>query len=158
MSSEEDRKRNDLIYKIIVDRYDLEWKRTNDLDTKASNVTGIAGILTALMAGISGFFQQAHYKWLFLIPLAFLIFSAISGLWAYWISSFDAINPNVLIEEYKETAETKILEDVSATMSKHTMHNFLVNQRKVRRIYGAFIFLVLAIGLFFAFAIMNSVM
>jgi hypothetical protein len=155
---EEDKKRNDLIYKIIVDRYDLEWKRTNDLDTKANNVTGFAGILATLIAGISEFFMQAHYRWLFLVPLTLLTFSAIFGLWAYWITSFDAINPDVLIQEYKNANETKLLEDVSATTSAHTMHNFLVNQRKVKRIYCAFFLLVLALGFFFVFAILNSIM
>lgn len=158
MSSEEENKRNKLIYEIIVDRYDLEWKRTNDLDTKASSVTGFAGILATLTAGISEFFPQAHYKVLFLIPLTLLIFSTISGLWAYWITSFDAINPDVLIQEYKDTTETEILVDVSATMSEHTMHNFILNQWKVRRIYGAFIFLASAIGLLFVFVIVNSIM
>jgi len=39
--------------------------------------------------------------------------------------------------------------------SEITMLNYSFNQRKVRRIYGAFILLVLAIGLFFAISIMN---
>ena len=41
MSSEEEEKRDKLICEFIVDRYNLEWKRTNDLDSKASSVTGM---------------------------------------------------------------------------------------------------------------------
>lgn len=61
MSQEEAHDRDKLIYEIIVDRYDQEWKRTNDLDSKASNVTGFAGLLATLTAGITEFFPQAHF-------------------------------------------------------------------------------------------------
>jgi hypothetical protein len=158
MSSEEEKKRDNLIYKIIVDRYNLEWKRTNDLDSKASSVMGFAGILATLTAGITEFFPQAHYEWLFLIPLTLFIFSAILGLLAYWITSFEAINPDALIKGYKDKTKTDILIAFTATTSKHTMRNYSLNQRKVWRIYGAFILLVLAIGLFFVFSILNLIM
>jgi len=158
MSVEEEQKRDKLIYEIIVDRYDQEWRRTNDLDSKASNVTGFAGLLATLTAGITEFFPQAHYEWLFLIPLTFFIVSAILGIWAYWITDFEAINPNALIQAYANRTKTEVLRAYTGTTSKHTMRNYSLNQRKARRIYGAFILLVLAIGLFFVFSIINILM
>ena len=158
MSSEEEKKRDELIYKIVVERYDLEWKRTNDLDSKASSVTGFAGLLATLTAGIAEFFPKAHYQWLFLIPLTLFILSAVFGLLAYWITSFEAINPDALIQGYGNRTEIEALRAFTATTSKHTMRNYSLNQRKVWRIYGAFILLVLAIGLFFVFAIINLIM
>jgi hypothetical protein len=156
--SEVEKQRNKLIYEIIVNRYDQEWKRTNDLDSKASNVTGFAGLLATLTAGITGFMPQANYEWLFLIPLTLLIISASLGLWAYWITSFQVVNPETLIKEYKDRTETEVLIAFTTTTSKHTLHNYSLNQRKVRRIYGAFILLVSAIIAFFVFSIINLIM
>ncbi|MFX0207421.1 MAG: hypothetical protein ACFFDT_15640 [Candidatus Hodarchaeota archaeon] len=155
MPSKEENKNDKLIYEIVVDRYNQEFKRTNDLDSKASNVTGFAGLLATLSAGITEFFPQTNYEWLFLIPLTLFIGSAIIGLWAYWITSFVAINPVALIERYKDSTETKTLRAFTATTSQHTMYNASLNQKKVWRMYGAFILLVLAIGLFFVFSIVN---
>jgi hypothetical protein len=82
ITSEEESKRDKLIYDVVNDRYDQEWKRTNDLDSKASNVTGFAGLLATLTGGVSEFFPQCTYEWLFLVPLTLFIASAILGLWA----------------------------------------------------------------------------
>jgi hypothetical protein len=149
------RKRDKLIYEVVINRYNQEWKRTNDLDSKASNVTGFAGLLATLMGGISEFFSRYIYEWLFLVPLMLFIASAIMGLGAYWIRSFEAINPEALIEGYSNRSKKELLVAVTATTSKHTMHNYSLNQRKVERIRFAFIFLVLAIGLFFVFIVIN---
>jgi hypothetical protein len=158
MDSQEESKRDKLIYEVVIDRYNQEWKRTNDLDSKASNVTGFAGLLATLTGGISEFFSPCIYEWLFLVPLTLFIASAMLGLWAYWITSFEAINPEALIDGYSNRTKKELLVAVTATTSKHTMHNYSLNQRKVKRIYGAFILLVLAIVLFFVFALINLLM
>jgi len=158
MDSQEESKRDKLIYEVVIDRYAQEWRRTNDLDSKASNVTGFAGLLATLTGGVSEFFSQCTYEWLFLVPLTLFIASAIMGLWAYWITSFEAINPEALIDGYSNRTKKELLVAVTATTSKHTMHNYMLNQRKVKRIYGAFILLVLAIVLFFVFAVVNLLM
>jgi len=155
MSSEDEEKRDKLIYEIIVDRYNLEWKRTNDLDSKASSVTGFAGLLATLTAGIAKLFPESPYSFLLFVPLTVFILSAVSGLWAYWITDFIAINPDTLIQEYAEKTKTEVLRTFVATTSEITMLNYSFNQRKVRRIYGAFILLVVAIGLFFAISIIS---
>ena len=152
MSSEEE-KRDKLIDEIIVDRYNLEWKRTNDLDSKASSVTGFAGLLATLTAGITEFFPDSPYKYLLFIPLAIFILSAVFGLLAYWIMSWEAIDPEALIQRYADRTKTEVLRMFVATTSEMTILNFLNNQRKVKWIYRAFIMLVLAIVLFFVFSI-----
>jgi len=155
MSSEEEKKRDELIYKIIIDRYDQEWKRTNDIDSKASSVTGFAGLLATLTAGISELLPQIHYRFLFLIPLVIFILSAVFGLLAYWVRNFGAIHPDALIHEYSDKTETEVLRRYVATTSLLTMNNFEYNKGKARWLNVAFSLLVLAIGLFFVIAIVN---
>jgi hypothetical protein len=159
MSSEEERSRDKLIYEIIVDRFEQEWKRTDDLDSKASNVTGFAGLLATLSggitAGITEILPQMHYKYLFVIPLIVFVLSAVFGLLAYWLTSFSAIDPDALIREYANKTETQVLRTFVATTSMLTMDNFQRNQRKVRWLYVALLLLVLAIGLFFVITIVN---
>ena len=158
MSSKEERSRDKLIYEIIVDRYYLEWKKTTDLDSKASNVTGFAGLLATLTAGIAEFFPHAHYESLFAVPLALFILSALLGLWAYWITDFVALNPDAMIQRYSDRTEREVLRTYTATASQYTIFNNSLNQRKVRRIYGAFTMLVSAIGLFLVFSFVNILM
>ena len=159
MSSKEEKSRDKLIYEIIVDRFDQEWKRTNDLDSKASNVMGFAGLLATLSggitAGITELLPQMQYKCLFVIPLIVFVLSAVFGLLAYWLTSFSAIDPDAMIREYAHRTETEVLRTFVATTSILTMHNFQRNQRKVKWLYLAFLLLVLAIGLFFAIIIVN---
>jgi hypothetical protein len=151
-------KRDKLIYEAVIDRYELEWKRTNDIDSKASNVIGYAGLLATLTAGITRFLPNANYEAFFLMPLTLFIISALIGLWAYWITSFDAINPDALISRYKDKTEIEVLIAIASTMSKHTIHNFLLNGKKVRRMYASLILLVLAVVSFFVVSIINWAM
>ena len=59
------------------------------------------------------------------------------------------------IEEYKDQPETKVLREYTATISQNTMKNHKVHEEKADLIRWAFVFMVLAIGLFFVFAIIN---
>jgi hypothetical protein len=161
MSSDGEKRRDKLIYDIIVNRFGQEWKRTNDLDSKASNVMGFAGLLATLSggitAGITEILPEMHYKSLFMIPLVIFVLSAVFGLSAYWLTSFSAIDPEAMIREYADKPETVVLRAFVATISILTMDNFKRNQRKVRLLYVAFVFLVLAIVLFFGIIILNMI-
>lgn len=162
MSSEEERRRDKLIYDIVVERFKQEWKRTNDLDSKANSVTGFAGLLATLnggiVAGITEILPKMPYKHLFLIPLIIFVLTAVFGLLAYWVTNFKAIDPEAVIQEYAREPETGVLKTYVATISLLTMDNFQQNNRKMRLLYSAFILLVVAIGLFFIFTIINMIL
>lgn len=57
MSDKDNDERDKLIYDIILNRYDLEWKSHNDLDSKASGIVGFAGLLATLSAGITQYYE-----------------------------------------------------------------------------------------------------
>ena len=151
VSDEEER--DELIYKIVVDRYDLEWKRTNDLDSKASSVIGFSGLLATLTAGITELLPESYFKFLLYIPLVVFVISAIFGLRSYWIMEWEATDPEALIQRYSNRTKVEVLRTFVATTSEMTMLNFVNNQRKVKWIYRAFVLLILAIVLFLAFSI-----
>ncbi len=155
MPSDDEKNRDKLIYDIIVDRFEREWKRTNDIDSKASSVTGFAGLLATLTAGISGLLPRAHYNFLFLIPLAIFILSAVFGLLALWLRNFGGINPDAFINEYANKTETEVLRRYVGTTSMLTMYNFEYNKDKIKWLNLAFSSLVFGIGLFFAVALVN---
>ena len=138
-----------------MERHSREWDRTNDLDSKANNVIGFAGILTTLSAGILELLPKGRFEYLFSIPLAAFIIVAIFGLLAYWITDFEAINPDAIIKCYSDSSEKEVLRTFVATTSKITMSNSSHNQRKANLIYAALMLLVISISLFFAFSIIN---
>jgi len=160
MSSEEENS-DSLIYEIVADRFQQEWRRTNDLDSKANNVTGFAGLLATLSGGITAgltqIYPKMHHTNLFIIPLIVFVVSAFFGLMSYWLTSFSAIDPEALIREYKNKTKTEVIRRVAPTISILTMENFQRNQRKVICLYLAFSLLVAAIALFFAVTIVNIV-
>jgi hypothetical protein len=111
--------------------------------------------MATLVGGIVGFFPKGPNESLFVIPLVLLIISAILGLLAYWMKTYSAIQPVALIQEYKESSETKLLREYTFQTAQNTMQNHSVNREKVWLIEGASVLLVSAIGLFFVVTIMN---
>ncbi|MCW3983247.1 MAG: hypothetical protein NWE96_04550 [Candidatus Bathyarchaeota archaeon] len=158
MTQGEAEKRDKLIYEAVNDRYALEWKRTDDLDAKANNLTGFAGLLATLTAGITTLLPKADGEYLFLIPLILFLFSALFGILASWITSFRGLNPKQLIDGYKDRTELETLIALTATTSEHTLHNFSLNGRKVRYISASFIVLILAVVSFFIVCLINWLM
>ncbi|MCL5876825.1 MAG: hypothetical protein M1540_03330 [Candidatus Bathyarchaeota archaeon] len=150
--------RDKLIYDAVNDRYALEWKRTDDLDAKANNLTGFAGLLATLTAGITTLIPKANHDYLFLVPLILLIISALFGILASWITSFRGMNPQKIIEGYKDKTELETLIAITATTSEHTLHNFSLNGKKVRYISASFIVLILAVISFLIVSIINWLM
>ena len=155
ISEEEEKERDKLIYEIIVKRHDQELQRTSDLDTKANNTIGFSGILATLIATVVGFLPKGSYTLLFAVPLSLLIASAILGLLAYRVKTYEAIEPSTFIEEYKDKTLQKTLRNYTKTVADSTIKNHLVHEDKAKLIKYASGLLVLAITLFFVIAISN---
>lgn len=155
--SENERERDKLVYDIILNRYDLEWKRNNDLDSKASGVVGFAGLLAALTAGITQFVSNPNYKPLLFLPSILFMLSASFGLLGYGLGSYEAIEPNAFIDKYANETETVLLRTYVATTSRMIMHNFRQNENKVAWIRLALVFLGTAIVLSFVIPIASMI-
>jgi hypothetical protein len=147
--------RDKLIYEIVSDRYKQELRITIDLDSKANNVIGFSGLLATLIVAITGYLPKGDYQALFVVPVILLIFSAIEGLRAYWIKPYKAIEPENFVKEYKNKSTTEILRDLYATTAYIINKNNEINRRRATWIKYASTLLVLAIGIFFAFGIIN---
>jgi hypothetical protein len=108
-----------------------------------------------LSAAVLGFIPKGHFEYLFSVPLAAFIVVAVLGLLAYWITDFENINPDSVINFYSESSEKEVLRAFVATTSKITISNSSRNQRKANLIYAALTLLVVSISLFFVFSIIN---
>lgn len=148
-------KRDKLIYDVVLDRYHEEQKTTTDLDSKAGNVTSIAGLLATLIAAVVGYLPKGNYQLLFVIPIVLLIICAIQGLFALWVKTYQTIEPQKFINKYKDKTADKTLRHFIATISSNTVENSKVNLRRADQIKWAFVLLILSISLFFAIVIIN---
>lgn len=157
MSTAPENDRDKLIYDIVLERHKQEWDRTKDLDSKANNMIGFAGIIAALSVAVWELLPKGHFEHLFSIPLTTFIIAAFLGLLAYWITDFETINPEAIIKGYSDSSEEEVLRAFVATTSKITMSNNSRNQRKANLIYAALLVLVVSMGLFAAFSIVNII-
>ena len=148
MTTEKDR--DNLIYAIIVRCYEQEQNIRNSLDSKAYNIIGISGILSAFIIAVTtAFYSQTHYQLIFLLPFIPLLSSAILGLFAYQIKCYNAIDPQRFINEYKDKDYETTLRRYIGTIAKTTNDNGCVHKRKAKLIKYALWSLVIATTLFF---------
>jgi hypothetical protein len=155
ISQDEEKERDKLIYEIILNRHDQELQRTGNLDSKANNTIGFAGIIATLIVTIVSYFPNGTYTLLFPVPLALLVVSAMLGLLAYRVKMYEAIQPREFIEEYKDKTLRKTLREYTGTVADSTLKNHIVHENKAKLIEYASGLLVLAITLFFVIAISN---
>ena len=155
MAETDSRERDKLIYDVVLNRYDLEWKRTNDIDSKASGIVGFAGVLATLSAGISQFVLNHSFRsWLFMPSLLFIL-SVLFGLGGYGLGTFRTIEPDAFIRTFGDSDETEVRRTYVATISEMTMFNFQQNNAKVNWVRMSLTTLGIAISLFFIIAIIS---
>lgn len=156
---EETEKRDYLIYELIIDRFRLEWQRTNDLDEKASGIIGFVGIIASLQALLGGFLLKEVPKTyefyvpvciFFILAIILLMCSLLCGLGAYDIKFFKVVpETRHLIEEYakKDRSRITILRIYSQEFSKAVLINEVKNNNKAEFIKMGLVFAIL--GIFF---------
>lgn len=85
---DQDQKERDLmIFDLVKRRYDSEWQRINNLDSKANNLIGFISVIVTLLLG-AGTLQVQQFlsnsnKWLFVTGIGFLVASLCASLWAF---------------------------------------------------------------------------
>jgi hypothetical protein len=143
-SLEKEQARDELIYQIVNDRHNLEWNRTDHLDTKIYGVIASAGFLTTVAGGIIGILPNDQYKWVLVLPLVLFGISAIIGLIAYSVRSFEEIDPEKVIQSYKNQSQTILLREVASTIAWNTNKNIVTNKKKAKLLQASAILLVMA--------------
>jgi hypothetical protein len=143
--TEEETSGDKLLYDIVIERYNQEWDRTNDLDSKANNAITFSGLLSTLSAAFAQFSILETHAYLLLIPTAIFISSAIVGLMAHWTEKFTTIDPRLLIQKYGDKTRDEILRMFTSTVSEITMSNQEKNQSKAQFVSLALSLLVIAI-------------
>jgi hypothetical protein len=95
-----------LIYDIIYERYQSEWQRTNQIESKATNIVGFVGIIFGLLSstGIYLLEKRAINGVLYLDSLWFYLFSLIFFI----ITIFLSISA-LYLKKWARTPETKYL-------------------------------------------------
>jgi hypothetical protein len=153
--SKDEKERDKLIYEIIVNRHDQELQRTNDLDSKANNLTGFSGVLAGLMVALFTYLPEDTYSNYFLVPMVLLIAAAVMGFWTFRIKTYSSIEPCQIIEQYADKTYTQTLREYATTTAQNTMQNHNVNEQKAKSLKYSFELVIIAISLFFVIAILN---
>ncbi|MCL2135119.1 MAG: hypothetical protein FWH37_06155 [Candidatus Bathyarchaeota archaeon] len=154
VDEQDEKERDRLIYDIIVKRYEQELQRTSNLDSKAYNIIGISGILSALIVAVLGYLYKSYYVLLFLVPFSLLIISAmLLCLFAYRVKSYEAIDPCEFIKSYSEKQFNTVLRTYTGTVAEITIRNHDRHEKKAKMINYAIFLIVLAIALFFVITV-----
>ena len=156
-------KRNDkdeLLLEFVKRRYDGEWQRTRDLDSKAGSLIGCVTIVTGVVIGLGTFsilekLSEPLYYIPFFLGLASLLFSIIMSLIAIKIRSW-YFSPAI---EYLEKFSRDVTLDYKAVatqllyfISQAVRENFGYNQFKGKFISVSWISLVVGIGALVVYA------
>ncbi len=85
----EQKERDLMIFDLVKRRYDSEWQRINNLDSKANNLIGFISVIVTLLLG-AGTLQVQQLlsnsnKWIYITGIVFLLASIGAALWAFQI-------------------------------------------------------------------------
>ena len=161
LTNEEKKEKNKLIFESVVRRYEQELERTDDLDSKASNIIGFIGVLAGIVSGFGAFTLKFPTNTaeiivlsLFIASLVFLFSSFIIGLKAYFPKRFTVIpDPYFLIGKYENTKQEQIIRNLSDNYAVAVEDNMMANDGKCTNIKHSVWFLFISIVLFALFAL-----
>lgn len=140
-----DKERDRLIFELIINRNNAEFKRSNNLDTKASNLIGFVGIIIGLIGTtISFIFDKIYnnpkilmyygsFRVILLLGVILLTLSILCSLIAYFVKQYEIVpETKHLIENYaKENKDfLTVLRVVGQEMSNVIITNTEIDDDK----------------------------
>lgn len=155
----------------MINRYEFEWKRTYQIERKATNIVGFVGIIFSLVS-ISGIFilEQTlsgnvfiNSIFYYLLSLIALILTIIFGLMALYLKSRSVVpDPNIFREDiiYSGIETSEILSHLSNDLVDATNANNQVNDKNVNLLivsYATFILGIIFTGQFLLSLLLNVV-
>jgi len=154
--SKETEKRDEFIYTIIKERFNVDWTRIDALDSKASGIIGFAGIILSLEGAFGKYILEKTPRdniyylatFIFLLGVMFLALSVFCALEAYRIRKWTIVpEPAHLIENYakKERDLIDMRRIISTEISKAIKSNKKPINDKVEFVQTSLVFLFLGI-------------
>ena len=96
---------NDFLLEIIMNRYDLEWKRTYQIESKATSLVGFIGVIFSIMIiSLTSTSKPSTFMDLFLLNcnIIFLLSSLIFGVCVLYLKNRWFLNANRFLNKYND--------------------------------------------------------
>jgi Na+/alanine symporter len=157
---EEEQKKAELFYKMSYEGYTQVLRTGEQLDEKVHNLLKISLTITPIILGITYFILNAHpiyptsfnrnyYDALFIflgVSLFLFVFSIILGTITYLPKTFNFIDPQKLIDEYKKENSLFILQRIAYNLADVTKSNNELYKKKSKIMVIEFLLNALGVG------------
>jgi hypothetical protein len=127
---------DETIYKVLYDRYLIEWQRTSNIEHKATCIIGFIGALLvfSVTLGLNNFSKILLSGWMLLFYLScigFLIFTFYNTMQALFFGNKDmnVLNTKNMMDDYV-FLNKPILPDTIQVINKHIHENSEINISK----------------------------
>jgi hypothetical protein len=156
-----DTDRDNLIFDLIKRRYDNEWQRINNLDSKANNLVGYISLVTGFLLGSATFAMSSALicrpvlSSVYFSGIGILIVSIVLALLASKVRMWPNV-PNVkfLLESYTAEPYDVVLKTNAATMAEAISEIEVQNNKKALYISRCWYFLIGGLVLVLIFVIL----
>jgi hypothetical protein len=150
--SEDDRKRDILIFELIKRRLDNEWRRINDLDNKANNLVGFVSVVVSLLLGAATFklssalMCTANLLILYFLGIGILLTCIIVALTGSKVRKWsDVPDVQYLIKHYTTLPYDEVLKRNAGEMANAVMQIENQNNYKARLVKWSWYLLIIGL-------------
>lgn len=156
----DENKKREILLDFVKRRYDTEWQRTTDLDSKAGGLIGYVTIVTGLLIGLGTFsildkLSAPQYYIPYFIGIGSLLLAILMSLCAVKTRVFYSSPTNEQLERFYQDNEMyyqRIATHIIPTMLKAIKDNANFNDSKAGFISKSWFCLVIGIGAFVVYA------
>jgi hypothetical protein len=149
----DDSKRDLLIFELIKRRLDNEWRRINDLDSKANNLVGFVSVVISLLLGAATFklsstlVCKTNLSILYFLGISILLTSIIFALTGSKVRRWsDVPDVQYLIENYTNLPYDDVLKRNAGEMANAVVQIEKQNNHKARLIKWSWYMLIIGLA------------
>jgi hypothetical protein len=160
----DDAKRDVLIFELIKRRLDNEWRRINDLDSKANNLVGFVSVVISLLLGAATFklsselICKMNLSILYFLGIGILLICIILALTGSKVRKWsDVPNVQYLIRNYTSLPYTEVLKRNAGEMANAVMQIEKQNNHKARLVKWSWYLLIIGLATVLLFMIIFTI-